>query len=72
MHFIVVFDANVDENLQNNTLDYQKKITSPVNATSWSACEKLTRVRPKFVFTRVFVFCPCEQSRVEPGLDCAV
>ena len=36
------------------------------------ACEELTRVRPKFVFTRVYGFCPCEQSRVEPGLVCAV
>ena len=41
-----------------------------MNATSWSACEKLTRVHPKF--TRVLVICPCEQNRVEPGLVCTV
>ena len=40
-----------------------------MNTTSWPACEELTRVRPKFVFTRVFVFCPCEQNWVEPGLS---
>ena len=28
----------------------------------------LTRVRRSFVFTRVGGICPCEQSRVEPGL----
>ena len=34
--------------------------------------KKLTGVRPSFVFTRVVWICPCEQSRVEPVLVCAV
>ena len=45
------------------------------------ACEQLTRVRPRFVFTRVFGICQFEQSWVEPyivltrvehGLVCAM
>ena len=39
-----------------------------MNANSWPVCEKLTRVHPSFVFTRVVGICPCEQSRVEPSL----
>ena len=47
------------------------------NNFTWE-CNQLACVRktnpdsPLFVFTRVFGFCPCEQSRVEPGLVCVV
>ena len=58
-----VFDATSTRMFK--TIDL---ITSPGNANSWPACEKLTRVRPSFVFTRAVGICSCEQSRVEPGL----
>ena len=46
----------------------QNIITSPVNATSWPACEKLARVRPKFVLTRVLVLVRVNKVGSNPGL----
>ena len=54
---------------------------TPLNWETAHARVKLNRVRPRFVFTRVFGICKCEKSRVEtrlvltrvePGLVCAV
>ena len=42
---------------------------------SWPACFcflKLTRVHPRFVFTRLLVFVRVNKSRVEPGLVLAL
>ena len=63
-----VFDANINENDTNNRLDIlQNTITSPARATSWPVCEKLTRVRSRFVFTRVLVFGRVNKVGSNPG-----